>query len=376
MLLRSLIITTAIEHTTFRKTAKMLHEEGVYVKLVGFTRNNYPTDADNLEQEIVGTLSHGNYFKRIVILFKTLFRLRKLVNDFDIIHVFTLDTLIFARLATILKKRVIVYQIQDIRTALAGDSVKAKILRSIESKLLKTVDILVASSPEFITDYFKKHYHKLPSNILVIENKLDENYIIKKNIGKKKPVDNVITVGYFGVLRCFRSWEILKNTTLKSNGRLALYLRGKNTAINNLTELIKSQKNIEFGGPYRSPTDLPELYYNVDIVWAAYPFSYGENGNWQMARTIRFYEACAYKKPVIVQKGTPHEELVLKKNIGMAVDMSDIEKATSDLLSITSNEIEVWKTNLNRLDKSIFIHTDEYRKFAELLKYLVKKRNE
>src|SRR5690554_6983400 len=100
---RILFFTTAIEHTTFRKTAKMLQEEGAKVHIIGFTRNNFPQGTDDISIESLGVLSHGNYISRIFRLFKFLFILRKRARDYDVIYNFTLDTLIISKIALLFR---------------------------------------------------------------------------------------------------------------------------------------------------------------------------------------------------------------------------------------------------------------------------------
>lgn len=362
--MKLLMFTTSVEHTTFRKTARMLSKEGVKTVLYGFTRKNYPKSKDDLEQIVLGSMEHGSYLKRIYILLTTILPLRKKISEFQILHVFTLDTLIIAKLATIFKKKIIIYQVQDIRKSIAGSGLYAKILRIIEGALLKSVHILVLSSPEYYYKYFKKYYGTQIEKVIVIENKLEFKPVPTFN-DERDSLE--ITIGYFGVLRCTRSFKILKKIVENSTGNTSLYFRGKPVALSSIEEYIGDNKNIEYGGLYRSPDDLTKIYSNVDIVWAAYPYSNQENGNWTMARTIRFYEACAYNKPVIVQHGTPHAKVVEENKIGLVVDMSDVEKATSDVMSITSDIIQVWEENLKRLDNNIYLHSDEFKKFKKMI---------
>src|SRR5690606_33927918 len=126
---------------------------------------------------------------------------------------------------------------------------------------------------------------------------------------------------YIGVLRCKRSFDILTNF-VKENEMFNLYVREKVAVGENFATQLVKLSNVRYEGLYKSPDDLYEVYREADIVWAAYPFGENEDGNWRYARTIRFYEACAFGKPVIVQKGTPQARDVEHYNIGMAVDMT------------------------------------------------------
>lgn len=368
MNLKILFFTTATEHTTFRKTARMLQKEGATVKLLGFTRNNYPASTDNISTNILGTLTHGSYIKRLFTLLKALRLLRKEAGMYDVVYCFALDTLLFARLALRFQKKTIVYQVQDIRAILIGQSLKSKLARKLEKILIKKVSRLVVSSEFYFKNHFSRYYNFPFSKTTVIENKLEnppDN--CKTEIQDNKRNNNTIVVGYFGVMRCKRSWEILRDTIKTSQGNFALYLRGKPDAIPNIDGEISETPNILFKGPYKSPDDLNTIYDMVDIVWAAYPFGYGKEGNWQMARTIRFYEACAHKKPVLVQTGTPQAQFVKIHNIGLVIDMNLPAKVISQIQNITTENLLEWKKNLSVLDQSMFVHTIEYKQFLYTL---------
>lgn len=364
-----LFFTTAIEHTTFRKTAKMLQKEGAKVKMLGFTRNNFPSSAkSDLDIQSFGSISHGNYISRIIKLLKIIPSFLREATEADVIYNFTLDTLVISKLFLFFRKKVWVYQIQDIRAVYFGESLKSKLFRKLENYFINRVDLVVVSSHNYYTDFFKKHYNLSKKKVLIIENKLTSPVDIIDE--KEEIVNNKITIGYFGVMRCKRSWEILKEFVKENKDKANLYLRGKPNAIPDIESQLKSIENISFGGLYRSPEDLNDIYNEVDVVWAAYPYSEKYDGNWRYARTIRFYEALAFGKPVIVQKGTPQEKDVLENNIGLVIDMSEFNESKKMLDSITTDDIKKWKTNIEALPTSYYYHKNEYK---ELLTTLEKK---
>ena len=363
-----LVFTTAIEHSTFRKTAMMLANSGAKVHVVGFTRNNFPASENKgYSIESLGTLSHGNYFKRFVKLLKFLLTFRKKAKDYDVIYNFTLDTLIISKLSLLFIKKTWVYQIQDIRSIFFGKSIISTIARWVEKTLVKRIDLLVVSSIDYYTGYFKTIHNVKPEKVFVIENKLI-NQIRRRAFEDKLFSINKINIGYFGVMRCERSWEILKDLALKYPEKFSLYMRGKPVAMPNLEEEIRNIPNIEYGGVYKSPDDLAELYDKVDIVWACYPYNKSKEGNWKLARTIRFYEACAYNKPIIVQRGTAQEKDTLNNNLGLVIDMSNIEKTLNQLNSMSFKDFEEWHRNLSKLDVSFYTHTDEYEALFKKIK--------
>lgn len=365
MPIKILFFTTALEHTTYRKTAKMLQKEGASIRLIGFTRNNFPiSEMDSLSTRNLGVISHGNYFSRIFRLLNLLLILRKEAKDYPVIYNFTIDTLLISKLSLSFKKKMWIYQIQDIRPIYFGNSLKSRIMRALEKWLMRHVDFVVVSSKNYYENYFQPLYGLDKSKIEIIENKLifgsiSPSFLERSSENKK------ITIGYFGVLRCERSWQILKHAATTNEKKLNVFLRGKPIAIPNLENQIEDSNNIRYEGPYKSPDDLNELYNQVDVVWAAYPYNKSKDGNWKYARTIRFYEALAFKKPVIVQKGTPQAKDVEENGIGLVVDMANIEETTQTILKIDQKQLDSWRDNINILPKKYYYHSNEYKHFMK-----------
>jgi glycosyltransferase involved in cell wall biosynthesis len=265
-------------------------------------------------------------------------------------------------------KKKFVYHIHDIREIFIDNRLINRFARTVEKVLLKRLSILVVSSYAFYENHFLKHYNFPSSNVFLLENKLESDPLLSTSDKLDIPIDNgTIKIGYYGVLRCNRSWDILKTAIALAKGRLVLNARGVHDQINNFTLDVSKSENINYDGSYKGFDDLEEMYQKFDIVWAAYPFGNHKNGNRLWARTVRFYEACAFGRPVIVQANTQQAKDVLKYNIGLVVDMSNIEQAAKQILSITPVMINTWKSNLAGLDRSMFIHTDEYTQLYSII---------
>lgn len=377
--LRVLFFTSAVEHRTFRKTVKMLSEVGIKAHYIGFTRYNYPCPNDGLETTILGKVQHRNYIKRFFLVFGQLPRVRRKAKKNDLVYCFSLDALILASLATVGTRIPIVYQVQDIRPILVGRKIKNRLSRLLEKLALGRVKHVVLSSRAFYESHFQVHYGLSEDWISVIENKIENDpnppVIPVKNITSWHT--SPIRIGYFGMLRCSRSWEILKSAVDSAEGRLELIVRGKPVGLKTFDTDVSSSNRIFYGGPYRSPDELDNLYQRVDLVWSAYPYGKGEQGNWQWARTVRFYEAGAFGKPMISQAETQDAYVISQYGIGLNIDMADPQGVIERLLSISHEELSEWSRNLLNTPRSLFIHTEEeYRELKEKLNILVGGTNE
>lgn len=342
---------------------------GCQVRLVGFSRSKYPESRESFEVVNLGSLDHGRYLQRVRAMFSNLRLIRSQIREFDVLHCFGLDSLVIGRLASIGLKKPVVYQVQDIRPVLIGDSIKARAIRVLERILLKKVINLVVSSDAFYTQHFRKHYDMRGISVSVIENKLEEDPLESFSTFGTHLGTSTFTIGYFGVLRCQRSWDILTRFVNEQSADRTynLYVRGIPSGIVGFSEAVEKDQQVEDGGPYRDPDDLEQLYGQVDIVWASYPYGYGKPGNWRWARTVRFYEACAFGVPVIVQEGTRDAEFVQAYDVGLIIDMSDVEASIKALEEITPRQLSQWKRNILNLPRDYFIHSYEYTDLCERL---------
>jgi len=331
--------------------------------MLGYSRNNYPASMDDVPTTVLGVVEHKNYLSRLLTLARDLLTVRKTAVQYDVIHCFGLDALLFSHIALAFKSPVKVYQVQDIRSLVIGTGLKARLLRALESHLLKKVQTLVVSSPAYFEHHFKRYYGFPSERTFILENKLEQKPQINPPQDDSQAEKSTLHIGYFGVLRCPVSISILSELAQNGGGRFKVYLRGK-IAVDNFSG---SSENLEFGGPYKAPDDLSGMYSGMDLIWAAYPYGHKREGNWQWARTVRFYESCAYGLPVIVQEGTVDADFVRQHDIGLVVDMADPAAVIAAVQKIDWPTIKRWKANLAALPSSHFVNQGEHERLLEIL---------
>jgi succinoglycan biosynthesis protein ExoL len=229
------------------------------------------------------------------------------------------------------------------------------------------VRIVVATSPAYVSEYFKGWQHLNQVDYYVIENKLEPDGVSVPQVVRPVMPDGVLRIGYFGLLRCERSWEILKRAAKEGRGRLLIVVRGIPMGLPNLVAEAQALPHIEYGGPYEAPADLPTLYSQIDMVWAAYGYMGRRIGNWRWARTNRFYESCFFGKPMFAQTDTADGHVVSELGLGTCVDMASIEKAAESILNISATDMEAWVSNLRCLAPELYVHTDEHQRLLDRL---------
>ncbi len=355
----------------FYKRVDEFSKLGAALKIYAFKRKYYDNKNLKYQFESLGKISHGNYYHRIFPLLMAAMKLRREIGRYDVIYVFGLDMLFLSYLIDFLsfRRREIVYELGDIREAMTEKSFKAIMLRFFERKLIKNVFLIVVTSQAFVKEYFKKIQKVKTKHYYVVENKIQKKEAL---LSLSEPISDKergsITIGYFGLLRCPRSWEILKKVSENGKGKFKLSVRGIPFGpLESIDGDFQGNGMISYGGAYEAPQDLPKMYNEVDLVWACYPFSSEETGNHIWARTNRFYEACFFKKPMIVQSGGEDAKSVMKLGIGEAFDLSDVDSVVEKILNIKHDDIEIWKYQIENIPERIFHYTDEHEELFNVL---------
>lgn len=354
-----------------------LKDLDVQHRIFAYRRSFYPPK-ENVDFIDLGSLDQRGAVQRLGIYlnaFRTLWRSKKI--DSEVLYVFGFDNLFIVQLIRLFKwkKNKVIFEIPDIKNFQLMSGVKGKIFSKIEKWLLYKTDHIVFTSSAYVDSYFEQVKKLSLSNFTIIENKIHTVYntnrtaleLRKCNTNVKQ---NKEVIGYFGLLRCERSLLFLDELTQKYP-QYYVILRGvflDNTT--SLKERLSKNKNISYLGKYVSPIHLKDMYQEIDLSWIAYPYSNKVPGNWQWARTNRFYEAGYYKIPMIAGKGTEDGKEVLKRFIGIEVDLNNITKAVEDFHENYMLQKENWKKNIESIDEQEFVMTDEYVNLLETINSL------
>ena len=222
------------------------------------------------------------------------------------------------------KPPVLVYECLDIHRLMLRQDRIGRVMRSVEQRLMRHVDILITSSPAFLRNHFNE-LGTLPA--LLVENKvfapgLDETGRNPSLIGEPNP----IRIGWFGALRCRKSLAALDALTRHFDGRLEIRLRGRPalTEFDDFHGTVSAAPHLQYGGPFRYPDDLAPLYSGVHFTWAIDFFEEGLNSNWLLPN--RLYEGCLNGAIPIALAGT--ETAAFIERLGNGVVVPDISQKT------------------------------------------------
>ncbi len=336
----------------------MLESAGARVAVAGFRRRGGALPGEAM---VLGATEDGRLFRRVLTVGGAVpglaLRLRGLPKP-DVILARNLEMLALAararRLWTGDPVRV-VYEVLDIHRMMLGDSARARLLRSVERWLCRPVSLVLVSSPGFVKHYFAPH-DLLTDRISLVENKV---------IGAVVPAPpvsiapgDVLTIGWFGILRCAWTLRTLDTLTRAAPGRFRVLARGVPALdkIPEFHEVMNANPDLHFGGPYRYPDDLSAIYGSVHLIWMADRYDAGLNSDWLLPN--RLYEGGLQGRVPVGLEGTEIASFLRRAGIGIVLPRPEADCAHEILTSITEKDIARLGSAMRAVPSSTWIASE------------------
>jgi hypothetical protein len=180
---------------------------------------------------------------------------------------------------------------------------------------MRDVDLILTSSPRFITEYFHPRNFNCP--IRILENKvLLSGPEISRPSQLSHPSGPPWKLGWFGMIRCRRSFEILRSVAQEADGSLQIRIAGRpsSTEFPDFETLLAGSPHVTFTGPYRFD-ELPMLYGDLHFSWAVDFFEQGLNSSWLLPN--RIYESSFFGSVPIAVEGVETARWLAQKQIGV-----------------------------------------------------------
>lgn len=268
------------------------------------------------------------------------------------------DLLLFSYIISGRSQYRIRHQVRDLHSLQLSTSLVSKFFVFIEGKLLRKVESLIVSSPQFYNEYYKKFYK---GKVILLENTPLKSTWTSFS---KKEKDDIFSIGFVGIIRYIESLYQLVDAVEKSalNGMKVKVLFAGGGDVVDLKTRISNPSLFKFEGPYEYSKDIKRLYSGLDLIYAVYD---GNDINCQLAMPNKFYESIISKIPIIVASGTFVGYEVERLGIGLSVKSGDtinLERLLSELNN-ADNWYEKALRNLNKIDPEIY-----YSSYSEALK--------
>jgi hypothetical protein len=303
---------------------RMLELGGATVKPLGFRRSpHFVAAVGGVPAVDLGRTQDGMLAKRAISVVAALSKLGtvdKYVRGSDVILARNLEMLVLAARARKLyaPRAKLVFECLDLHRLLVSDRSTGRLLRFLETKLWRNIDMLLTSSPAFVRNYFAPRGCVAP--IKIIENKLlplDNSY--PRVPPRARQNGPPWRIGWFGMIRCRQSLDILTALTTTMGGAVEVVLRGRpsGAVFANFEDAIRDRPHIKYAGSYRNPDDLPNMYEDVHFAWAIDFFEKGQNSAWLLPN--RIYESIAYGAVPIGVSGVETEAWLTQQQAGVVL---------------------------------------------------------
>ena len=304
------------------KRVSMLRDGGAILTVAGFRRTPQPVnDVAGYTPVDLGQTHNGRFAQRIwAVLRHILFPSgNEAFRGAEIIIARNLEMLaIGARHAASFPSPVLVYESLDIHRLLLNKGPIGILLRRIETWLTKKAAVLITSSSGFIDAYFSRY--AVP--VRLIENKVYDplGKIPVENILSARPAGPPWKIGWFGVIRCRKSLQLLADLVIQSKGAVEIVIRGRPALdqIPDFYHVISRTPGMHFAGAYKYPEELSDIYRDVHFTWAV--DFYEEGGNSSLLLPNRLYEGGLFNAVPIALKSVTTGHFLDRLKIGVTLD--------------------------------------------------------
>jgi len=352
----------------FARRIAMLQEQGAEVRGLAFDRPYHKGRPPDCRLDVLGEIPHGRYLLRMRVFLRSIGVIRRRIKEAEVVYAFGLDMLLLGWLASLFLNKPLVLEIGDIRAIQTTGGLKGRLFRGLDKWLVRRADLVVFTAEDFYRRYYQG-WLGLRLNHRIIENKID--FPVTPVAPKSLTDDDTLVIGYFGVLRCEWSVRALAALADAYPDRLHIKVAGFSLLPAALLEDLDRRDNVTVQGPYRSPGDLPGIYGEVDMIWASYAPIAADDWNLRWARTNRFYEACAFGRPLVTRQGSNDGKWVAEYDIGLTLDAVEPEQVVTRFQEVSPAVLRRWQENMRALPSSVFACTDEASSLHEAMRELV-----
>lgn len=351
----------------YHKRIRGLQRCGIEARALYFERPYFQGAVPPCAAHSIGKIRHGAYLSRLAQLAAALRPVRRAAREADAIYAFGLDMAVLASLALVGRPIRLVYEIGDVRAVQLATGMEGRLVRVLERWVLRRSSEVVVTAAGYATGYLGTYHAFDARRARVIENRMDLP-AGRRPVREAREVARPIVIGYFGLLRCRRSWQALKTLARDAAGSVRVLVWGYAMEIDVEREVGECD-HIEYRGEFVVPDDLPRMYESVDLVWGCYPAPERmTTGNALWARTNRFYESCYFRRPLVSLAGTDEARVVESWGIGTAVDLSDPDGAARELLDALPGNLARWQAAVDAVPVGACVYTSEHESLAAAIR--------
>ena len=315
----------------------MLTLGGAEVELAGFLRGP-PLPPSRLPEPLVlGQTADARLGQRALAVARVLGGgMAALVAKFDGVEALVARNLEMLVIARAVQRRLggrprLVYEILDLHRSLTAPGPAGQAMHLVQARLGRSVDLVLTSSPAFIA----QHLATMPfaDRILLVENKVLTEGPRPAHPPPSPPAPP-FRIGWFGALRCRRSFDLLSGLAARLAGRVEVVLRGRPSAavFPDFAAMVARAPHLRYAGPYQAE-DLPAHYADVHFSWCIDYYEEGHNSAWLLPN--RLYESAAHLAVPIALAEVETGRFLRAHALGLVVERSNLDSLVALFAAMT-----------------------------------------
>ena len=358
-----LCILPTMTDTRIARRIDMLNRGGFAVEAVAFARHQLAGRRPDCPVQRLGRIPHRRYVARIGKLLAAAHKVRRAIRRNEIVYAFNSDLAFLATISSMGLNRPLVLEVADIKDVQVAGGWSGRAVRALEKLAVDRCSLLVLTTGGYRSYYQRWLGAKTPS--IVIENKLDPAFAKSiPGLDPPPPTDRRLRIGWFGRLRDEWTMRVIEELIRLAPHKFSAVLAGTPSPfLADFSARVGNSPNVDYRGGYSYPADLPALYNSVDLVMACYPPEIPHG--WSQSN--RYYEACLFRKPLIVRAGCSDADGVRRHNIGLVLDAVAIKEAAAAIDEVAPEDWMRWRDNAAALPPHVYLSIDEAKVLAKAL---------
>jgi len=352
---RVLCIAPILTAPRIAKRVAMLQESGFEVSLAGFERPQRLGRPPDCPARSLGPMPDGRYASRLLRIARAAPKARAEMRGRDLVYAFNSDSALLALLAGAGLRRPLVMETSDLMPPQAAGGLRGRAARALDRRIARSCRLLTLTSHGYEA-YFRDRL-RVSTPRLVIENKAEAWFADAIQTREAPPGASApfagrrLRIGWFGALRDEWSLRVLDALTRTAPERFSAALAGTPIGLPNFAERVAANPNMAYHGPYDHPDGLPALYDAVDLTMACRDPETPDG----LSQTNRYYDACLFRKPLIVRAGSQDGENARRLDIGLALTASDPEEAAEEIRSVSDADWERRRRAMASLPREVYV---------------------
>ena len=360
MSLKVLCLLPSLTDTRIARRVDMLNRGGFEVTAAAFERDQFSGRLPDCPVQRLGRIPPRRYALRMGKLLAAAPRIIAAIRRSDIVYAFNPDLALLATIAGAGLNRPLVVEVADIAEKQTARGWSGRVVRALEKWILARTRLLVLATNNYRSYY--RDWLGVEPPIIVIENKLDPELVQSlpgidpPGPAAYSPNGRRLRIGWFGRLRDEWTLRVLEELTRRAPHQFTAVLAGTPSPyLKDFSDRVARNPHIEYRGAYRYPEDLPALYNSVDLLMACFQpeIPYG----WSQSN--RYYEACLFRKPLIVRAGSGDAGGVAGHDIGLVINAAGVVEAAAAINGANPEDWARWRDNIAALPASSYTFTDE-----------------